>query len=276
MACDHALAESVGRGESPAFLRLFGWHPPAVSVGYNQPLRDMAHRIQELNREGIDLVRRPTGGGAVLHADEVTYSVAIPLGSPLLAGGPKGACARIHAAILAGLEGLGIAGLALDAGSPSSRPVVGGRGERRAPHGQARGDTATAVAADSAAIRLAPDVCFAAASRSEVAWRGRKLVGSAQRRLAGALLQHGSILLSGDQAALAALWPGTGQSSATTLAEAASRRLGWEEVARAVRRGFERELGVSFEESGLEPAELRRIEELARERYGSRDFLLRL
>jgi lipoyl(octanoyl) transferase len=245
MACDHACAESAGRGAGPAVLRLYAWDPWAVSVGYNQSLGDVAPRIPELNRRGIDLVRRPTGGAAVLHADEVTYCVALPLGSPLLAGGPKGACARVHAAILTGLEGLGISGLTLHAAGPAS-------------------------------IRLAPDVCFAAASRSEIAWRGRKLVGSAQRRLAGALLQHGSILLAGDQAALAALWPGADPTSSTTLAEAGGRRFGWQEVADAVRRGFERELGAAFEEARLEPTELRRIGALDRETYGCRDFLLRL
>jgi lipoate-protein ligase A len=248
MACDHALAESVGLGESPPALRLFGWDPPAVSVGYNQRLRDVADRLPELRRLGLDLVRRPTGGGAVLHADEVTYSVAAPLWSSLLERGPKAACARIHAAILAGLESLGIAGLSGDAG----RSVT-------------------------ALVRARPtrDVCFAATSRSEIAWRGRKLVGSAQRRLGRALLQHGSILLAGDQKALGVLWPGASQTGAANLAEAGGRRFEWEEVAEAVKRGFEQTLGMAFTESPLGRAERRRIDELARERYGLEDFTFR-
>jgi lipoate-protein ligase A len=261
MACDHALAESVGRGGGPAVLRLYGWAPPAVSVGYNQPLRDVTHRLTGMRRSGVDLVRRPTGGGAVLHADEVTYSVAAPLGSPLLENGPRAACERIHAAILMGLESLGIRGLALHAGPSRSRPVGGRR---------------DAASEAPAPITVALRVCFAAASQSEISWRGRKLVGSAQRRMGSALLQHGSILLAGDQGRLAALWPEAARTGAATLAEAGGRRFGWEEVADAVGRGFERELGVVLEESPLEPAELRRIEELTRDLYERRGFLLRV
>lgn len=268
MACDHALAESVGRGEGPAVLRLFGWDPPAVSVGYNQPLRDVTHRLTELRRSGVDLVRRPTGGGAVLHADEVTYSVAASLGSPLLEDGPRAACERLHAAILTGLESLGISGLALHGGPSRSRPVEGADGGGR--------DGAAGAASSALPIRLAHPVCFAGASRSEISWRGRKLVGSAQRRMGGALLQHGSILLAGDQGRLAALWPEAARTGAATLAEAGGRRFGWEEVADAVGRGFERELGAVLAESRLEPAELGRIEELARELYECRGFLLRV
>jgi lipoate-protein ligase A len=265
MACDHALAESVGRAGGPAVLRLFGWDPPAISVGYGQPLRDVADRMTGLRRSGVDLVRRPTGGGAVLHADEVTYSVAAPLASRLLENGPRAACERIHAAILTGLESLGISGLALHGGQSRSRPGEGGDGEGR-----------EGAAASPTPISLAPRACFAAASRSEISWRGRKLVGSAQRRMGAALLQHGSILLAGDQGLLAALWPEAARTGVATLAEAGRRRFGWEEVADAVGRGFERELGAVFEESPLEAAELRRIEELIDDAYECRGFLLRV
>lgn len=265
MACDHALAESVGRGEGPAVLRLFGWDPPAVSVGYNQPLRDVRHRLTELRRSGVDLVRRPTGGGAVLHADEVTYSVAASLGSPLLEDGPRAACARIHAAILTGLESLGISGLALLGGPSRSKPVEG-----------VDGGGQDGAAVSPTPISLTPRVCFATASRSEVSWRGRKLVGSAQRRMGGALLQHGSILLAGDQGRLAVLWPEAARTGVATLAEAGGRRFGWAEVAEAVRCGFERGLGAVLAETRLEPAELRRIEALVRELYECGGFLLRV
>jgi lipoate-protein ligase A len=259
MACDHMLAERVGRGDAAPVLRLYAWHPPAVSVGYNQSLREVAHRIPELTRQGIDVVRRPTGGAAVFHSNEVTYSVAASRAGGLLAGGPRAACGRIHAAIRAGLQSLGIAELTLHEPARTPRP-----GAAAAPSGT------------GASGRPTSEACFASASRSEVAWRGRKLVGSAQRRLGGALLQHGSILLDGDQSALGALWPRADRVGAMTLAAAGGRGFDWQETAEAVIEGFEGERAASFQEETLDPGELRRIAELERELYGDGDFLFRL
>ena len=245
MACDQALAEAVGRGGSPPVLRLYAWDPPSLSVGYNQPLRDRRPQVEELRARGFGAVRRPTGGGAVLHAREVTYSVIAALDPRGWTGGPREACEAIHAAILAGLAGLGIEDLAMHG---NGGPTPGGR----------------------------PPVCFAATSRSEVAWRGRKLVGSAQRRLAGTLLQHGSILLGGAQRELEALWgSGFREPRVATLDEAGGRAFAFGEVAEAVRAGFEGGLAPALEASALAPAEKARLEQLVVERYGSDAFLYR-
>jgi lipoate-protein ligase A len=248
MGCDHALAESVGRG-GPPVLRLYGWRPAAVSVGWHQPLEAVRGRLEHLRAKGIEAVRRPTGGAAVLHAEEVTYSVAAPVSLPALGGRASRACALIHEALREGLASLGIGHLELSpAGSGGATAAAG-----RSPH------------------------CFALPSRFEIAWHGRKLVGSAQRRLEGSLLQHGSVPLAGDQSALEELWPDAPAPTRTaSLREAAGRPLMEEEVRAALRRGFERALGIAFLEDALRPEEEARAAELERVRYSEPAYLLRV
>jgi lipoyl(octanoyl) transferase len=252
MACDHVLAEAVGRGESSPLLRFFGWAPPAVSLGHNQPLRGREGAVRELRRRGYDVVRRPTGGAAVLHSREVTYSVALPPDTPFSDPGPRFVCARIHAAILRGLGFMGVEGLTQEGFDPARNGGAGRAGS-------------------------GAQSCFAAASRSEIVWQGRKLVGSAQRRLGRAILQHGSILLEGDQEALRQVWPeAADQGRFVTLSEAGGRRFEFEEVAEAVRRGFESELGVAFADGTLDPAEVRGVESLVRTCYARHEHLFRI
>jgi lipoate-protein ligase A len=276
MACDHALAEAAARGAGPV-LRLYGWSPHAVSVGYAQPLRRLAAAVAALRRRGLDVVRRPTGGGAVLHARELTYSVALPAGRGRGLR-PREACAAIHRALARGLARLGIEDL-----------QVGGAGA-----------AADAAAAASPGARRAA-ICFRALGESEVAWRGRKLVGSAQRRLGAALLQHGSIPLAGGAEAADALIaledttpgraadapPGArspeapegdapGARVAADLERAAGREISHVDASDAVAAGFAAELGVRFEPAPLAPDEEARIACLVRERYGTEAFLLRV
>ncbi len=166
MALDHALADAVENGRGT--LRLYGWSRPTVSLGRNEPAP--AHLLAALPSARFDVVRRPTGGRAVFHDRELTYAVVAPLGT---LGGVREAYVRIHEALAAGLRSIG---------APAE--VVGG------------------VAAGRS---LAPDAgpCFQVPTHGEVVARGRKLVGSAQVRIGRALLQHGSILLEGDQGPLA-------------------------------------------------------------------------
>jgi lipoate-protein ligase A len=248
MACDHALAEGVARG-GPPVLRLYGWSPHALSFGYAQPVRRLGAALDALRRRGLGMVRRPTGGGAVLHARELTYAVALPAGRGGRGARPREACAAIHRALAAGLARLGVGGL-----------EVGGRG-------------------GGAAL---PYVCFRALGQSEVAWRGRKLVGSAQRRLGPALLQHGSIPLSGSAEGLASLAElereeaPQGGAPPADLEEAAGRHVSVCEASDAVAAGFAAALGVRFGMTRLEPAEEARIASLVEERYAREAFLLRV
>jgi len=166
MALDEALARSL-HGHDQGVVRLYGWERPTLSLGRNEPAG--AYPIESLKASGHDVVRRPTGGRAVLHHLELTYAVVAPLRTW---GGVREAYTSINRALAAALRGLGAA---VD--------VVEATGARA----------------------LGPEAgpCFQVPAAGEVVARGRKLVGSAQARVGDALLQHGSILLAGDQGPLA-------------------------------------------------------------------------
>jgi lipoate-protein ligase A len=164
MAVDEALLESVRRGSRPV-IRFYTWKPACLSFGRNQPARNLYDKARAAAL-GIDVVRRPTGGLAVLHDRELTYSVLAPLH---LFGGPRAAYAGINRALVEGLRCLGVT--AEQAADVRARgPLV----EQTGP-------------------------CFQTPAAGEVVAHGRKLAGSAQRCDRGMLLQHGSLLLSGSQ-----------------------------------------------------------------------------
>jgi len=170
MAIDQALlVRAAERGER--WLRLYRWAPHCLSFGRHEPA---ARRYDRSRAEalGLDTVRRPTGGRAVWHADELTYAVAQPAEG---LGGVREACAEIHGVLRDGLRRLGVAVEATN-GGPTLRPGAG--------------------------------ACFAAPAGGELMLGARKVVGSAQLRERGALLQHGTILLSGDQRTVAAVTRG--------------------------------------------------------------------
>jgi lipoate-protein ligase A len=173
LALDEAIFDAVRARRSPPTLRLYGWEAPTLSLGYAQdPARDLD--LAACAAAGVDVVRRATGGRAVLHDREVTYSVAVPAGTPLFGAGVDAAYRAVAAGLLAGLRLLGV-------------------------------DAALAPAARGGAREPRHPGCFATASRHEILAGGRKLVGSAQRRSGGAFLQHGSLLIAGHGERLARL-----------------------------------------------------------------------
>jgi lipoate-protein ligase A len=157
MAVDRALLQCAERGElgSP-LLRVYRWDPPAVSLGYHQD--ESALDLEGLRAKGIDIVRRPTGGAAVLHAEEWTYAVAGARGIPGLGQGFAEIYRSLAGSMVEALRGLGIEAASGGAGAPESF------------------------------------VCFEALQGHEISARGRKLVGSAFRQTRHAFLQHGSLL----------------------------------------------------------------------------------
>lgn len=185
MGCDVALMERA-RNSGEAILRVYSWSAPTLSFGRNQHTE--GYKRGGLAKAGIEVVRRPTGGRAILHHREITYSVTAPAES----GGSIAAEYQwINELLLDALRSLGV------------RAEIAQRTER-AP---------------------APDAnpCFATATPGEITSAGRKLVGSAQYRHDGALLQHGSILVSDDQSALAALVGAEPSSPPATLEESLER-----------------------------------------------------
>ncbi|HEV7590799.1 MAG TPA: lipoate--protein ligase family protein [Longimicrobium sp.] len=219
MAVDEALAASVAAGGAPV-LRFYRWEPACLSLGRNQPARGR-YDLAALAAAGIDVVRRPTGGRAVLHRRELTYSVAAPVA---LLGPPRPAYAAINRALVAGLRRLGAA--------VSLQP---------------------ATAARAPLPSLAP--CFAEPVEGEVVAGGRKLVGSAQRLLGSVILQHGSLPLHDDQSLVAALLvdsdPSADDAPPATLAEVLGREPAWDELTAALAAGWEESLGAVFTPAGL-------------------------
>lgn len=233
MALDQAIAEAVAMHLVPPTLRIYRWAPPAVSLGWGQDAGECDRTACAAS--GWDVVRRPTGGRAVLHdATEVTYAVMLPLTEA-----PDGVLAAYRWLAQGLLEGLGRLGLA---------------GELAA--GKREG-------ARSAA-------CFDAPALYEIVVDGRKVIGSAQVRRAGYLLQHGSVPLTFDpmlHVQLLALGGGERMArwllrQASGLADVSDRSLDWDEVAQALIDGFATGLGLEFEPGGHEPWEIERARQL--------------
>jgi lipoate-protein ligase A len=172
MSVDESLLLSAP--EAGPALRLYEWRAPSVSLGLRQAEPTWLDRCDSL---GVEVVRRVTGGGAVLHAGDLTYSVVAPAGAPGLPSDLRGSYEWIRARLVAGLERAGLA--------------------------------ASAARASKGADRL--ELCFAGATGYEIELEGEKLVGSAQRRTRRAFLQHGSIRIADDSALYRAL---TGESLA--------------------------------------------------------------
>ncbi|MGK7313141.1 MAG: lipoate--protein ligase family protein [Candidatus Longimicrobiales bacterium M2_2A_002] len=272
MAIDSALLDAVKDGAAPV-LRLYRWSPATLSFGRNQPSRGRYDRDAATAR-GIDFVRRPTGGQAVLHDDELTYAVVAPVS---VIGRPRAAYRRINEALVDGLGRLGVratvaaGGLGGGAGGRGAEVAAEvGSGAGRPPAGGPDWDAA----------------CFRRPERGEVVVEGAKLVGSAQRMEDRTILQHGSILVGGSQAAAeellvvgqragasatAGVRPGSGAHDDpgwTTLERELGARPSPEVLGEAVRAGFESALGLDLEEGRLSPDEQESAASLERH-YGS-------
>lgn len=267
MGTDRALLASARTGAAPS-LRLYRWSRPTLSFGRNQPAAGLYDEAAARAR-GIAFVRRPTGGQAVLHADELTYAVVAPID---VIGRPRAAYRRINSGLVAGLRRLGVAaevargGLEARSGSGTPWPAATGT-HRPAP--------AHAPAVDWSRA------CFRDPAAGEVVAAGRKLVGSAQRCEGGVLLQHGSILISGSQAPAEELLLAAphaprpaGVTGWTTLEEELGARPALDALARAVVAGFEETLGTALAPAGLSVEESARENEL-RAQFASPDWTWR-
>lgn len=251
MAVDEALMESAVQNGSPPTLRLFSWDPPCLSLGYAQSVSDVNDK--SLAEYGWTLVRRPTGGRAILHTDEITYSITGRLDDPTFSGSILESYRRLAAALLSTITLLGVtADLKEIKDSP---PNMG----------------------------VSDAVCFEVASNYEITCQGKKLIGSAQGRRNQGFLQHGSLPLFGnlDRINEVIQYPSLEerniakirlQEHATTLESVLGYRVSWQSAADAFIAGFHETLGIEFVSSFLSLEETRRAQQLKDEKYGNRDW----
>ncbi|MBI3584918.1 MAG: lipoate--protein ligase family protein [Nitrospinae bacterium] len=240
MAVDEAVADAVEKGASPSTLRLYGWKSPTLSIGYSQRT-DKKIDTGYCRKNKIDIVLRPTGGRAVLHDKEVTYSLASPKNNPLFPDNISGTYKAISVAMTKGLSFLDI-----DANISTLRT----------PHSELRTSS-----------------CFATTSQYEITVNGKKLIGSAQRRFKNSFLQHGSIPLENHHDKLAlCLGFKKGHKSkkfvkllkekSIALNELNERVYSYNEVVDALMRGFEGVLKIQFKISPLTEYELKLAKKL--------------
>ena len=244
MAVDEAVLEHVGSGQAQPTLRLFAWQPACLSLGQAQPHADVdATRLRE---RGWEVVRRATGGRAILHTDEITYSVIAPADEPAVAGTLLESYNRLAQGLLHAVRSLGL---------------------------QADMKTGPKTHVDAS-----NPVCFEAPSAYEITVGGKKLIGSAQARRKEGVLQHGSLPLHGDLTRItqALVFGPDGAREraaerllrrATTAESVLGRVIPWDDAAAAFRAGFEAELGLHFEELPLSDSEDARANELVRDKY---------
>ncbi len=236
MALDHALAMSARRGDG--VLRLYSWSSKTVSFGRHEPANEVYDR-SAADAAGIEFVRRPTGGRAVLHHAELTYGLVLP---DRTYGGPKGVYAKIHEGLAHGLKLLGV----------DAEVAAGG-------------------------VVLTPDAgpCFKVPAPGEVVAGGQKLVGSAQVRIGNALLQHGSIILDGDQSELNRLNSAAGPIPAPATLRALVGEVSTWDLAEAITNGLQVALGGEWNEGEYRSGELEEAEWLEKERYGKDEWTWR-
>lgn len=255
MAIDEAMLYALAEGHGLPTIRFFQWQPPCLSLGYNQHWQEVDEAA--CRRLGYTWTRRPTGGKAILHTDEVTYSLIIPQDDPRVQGGIVESYRILSQGLLRGLEKLGVQA------------------------GQATGEDLAAnnsKGADARPNRAGP-VCFDTPSRYEITWQGKKLIGSAQLRRKKVVLQHGSLPLHGDlnriiavlafsdeeRAVQAELLP----QRATTLEQALGRVLSFDQVAAALAEGFAQQFNLTLQEMPLTDREQSLVDKLRAEQYAN-------
>lgn len=245
MAVDEAILHAVANGISPPTLRLYAWEPACLSLGRAQSIDDVD--LGRLRERGWDIVRRPTGGRAILHHQELTYAVIAPERHPIMQGGVLESYRKISAALVRGIENLSVE-IAVKGPDPMTDE------ERTNP------------------------ICFEVPSAYEISAQGRKIIGSAQVRKRKVVLQHGSLPLSGDLGMICDVLSYTDESTreqakeallrkAATLEMLTGREVSWQEAADSMTLGFTLAFGLNLTKSRLVAAEEHQIAQLIEARY---------
>jgi len=240
MSIDLALARCMLSNSHYPILRIYGWNPPAISLGYHQKMRDID--LQKCQRDGIDVVYRPTGGRAILHANELTYAVILPKSSRYYHKEISKVYEIISLCLISALKQLNV--------------NVNFERARNTPMNFSRGELST--------------ICYASTIQHEISYNGKKLVGSAQRRFDNVVLQHGSILIGNKHLDLVNyLVNGDTQrcnrvkdflkSKTICLNDINHTTVTFSELANAIKTGFENELDIKFLETELTRRELETV-----------------
>ncbi|MGH2521751.1 MAG: lipoate--protein ligase family protein [Anaerolineales bacterium] len=263
MAVDEAILLAVAEGHALPTLRFFGWVPPCLSLGYAQSIADVD--LERLHVLGWGLVRRPTGGRAILHTDELTYSIIAPMTEPRVLGGVVESYRQLSAGLLRGLEILGLQ-VRADKKADDRRPTTD--------------DSKHSAVLSNPPSAVSNPVCFEVPSDYEITAGDKKLLGSAQVRKRGVVLQHGTLPLTGDLTRICQALQFESdearrnartrvQQRATNVVEVCRREVTWAEAAAAMARGFAEALGLSFSESGLSAWEQKQAAKLREEKYAA-------
>lgn len=245
MAIDEAILYALAAGHGQPTLRFYEWTPPCLSLGYNQHYTEVDETA--CRSLGYTWVRRATGGRAILHTDELTYSIVTRRDDPRVKGDIVESYRALSRGLLAGLNLLGV-------------PALQAKGDR--PRNPNQGAA-----------------CFDTPSHYEVTLNGKKLVGSAQVRRKGMVLQHGTLPLRGDITRIfevLALSPGEkerlGQqllARATTLETELGVGASFREAAEALAQGFGQALHLQFEPGELTKEEQALADRLRTEQYAN-------
>lgn len=255
MALDETLLSMSAQKTSLPTLRLYSWQTPTLSLGYAQNASEID--LAALKDRGWQMVRRPTGGKAILHTDELTYSITAPLDAPLVSGTLLESYQRISHALQKALEALGV--------------------KTQADH---QYPAATGISKND-------PVCFKSPSNFEITWNGKKLIGSAQARKYGGVLQHGSLPLHGDLTRInqVILFPSNDDRElasknildrAVTLHESANRMITWEEASVAFCEAFSTYCDIDFVRMDPTADEESQALELVTSKYDTESWTFRL
>ncbi len=246
MALDEAILQEVAAGRSPATLRFYAWSPPCLSLGMAQPSAGVD--LARLEALGWDLVRRPTGGRAILHTDELTYSVIAPQDEPRVAGPVIESYRRLSGGLARGLQLLGLHVAEANRASPGRRS--------------------------------SGPICFEVPSTYEITAESKKLIGSAQARKQGVVLQHGTLPLVGDLGRICEALAFADEEAravararvlerAITLESALGRAVAWQEAAQAMAQGFAQALELALAPGDVTEAEWEAARQLRAEKYAA-------
>jgi len=232
MAIDRAVIVTNSNKKVPPTVRFFTWKPPAISIGYFQSLRDEVD-LNNCKKLGVDYVRRITGGGAVFHEEELTYSIIIPEPHPQVPKNIMGSYGRICGAVIKGLKNLGI--------ESEYKPI------------------------------------------NDIITSGKKISGNAQTRKMKTVLQHGTVLTDVDVDKMFSLLKVPNEKikdkliadvkeRVTSIKHVLGREISFDDVAKAMKKGFEEEFNVELVEGTLTDEEIDLAKKFEKECFSARDW----